>query len=148
MKIFIDQSGRVEYTSHNTIVAFSNGKQKAIKILARTKRQLQEIFRRKGAPNLFVYRTFATLIFLLVKNELCKIKQIVIDIEYPGQDKLIKDILLELIRKNHLNEPEISFQKIGNKPKVHYAAYDVFIQKKKASQVINLEEISCLAIKK
>jgi len=63
MKIEIDQSGKIEDTSKNTIIAFSNGKFKSIFISAREKRELQKFFRRIGKPRIFVYRVFAILIF-------------------------------------------------------------------------------------
>ena len=44
MNIEIDQSGKVEETQHDTILAFSNGKSKAVSISARTKRKLQDVF--------------------------------------------------------------------------------------------------------
>lgn len=36
----IDQSGRIEYTSHDTVIAFSNGIKKAILVKAKEKRIL------------------------------------------------------------------------------------------------------------
>ena len=36
---------------------------------------------------------------------------------------------------------DIKFARIGNKPKVHYAAHDVYIGKKKADKTILLKEI-------
>lgn len=50
MKFEIDQSGRVEYTSHNTVLALSNDIQYSIIAPAKVKRQLQEMFRREGMP--------------------------------------------------------------------------------------------------
>ena len=147
MKIEIDQSGKIENTSKVTVVAFANEVSHAILIPAKVKRQLQEVFRRQGKPRLFVYRTFAAGVFLLIKDYLPKIKDIVIDTEYTGHEKQIKDVILELIRKEHLPEPNIYFQRIGNKPKVHYAAYDVFSKKKKADKVISFEDIIVLATK-
>ena len=148
MKVEIDQSGKIENTNKVTVIAFANEVSYAILIPAKVKRQLQEVFRRQGKPRLFIYRTFATGVFLLIRDYLPKIKNIVIDTEYTGHEKQIKDILLELIRKDHLPEPSIYFQRIGNKPKVHYTAYDVFSKKKKADRVIGFEEIVALATKK
>lgn len=44
--------------------------------------------------------------------------------------------------------PEIYFARIGNKPKVHYAAYDVFTHKTKANKVFGFEEVINLTTKK
>jgi len=147
MRYRIDQSGKIENTSKATVVAFSNDTSKAVLVRARTKRQLQEMFRRRGKIRLFIYRIFAALIFLLIKDELSHIKQIVIDTEYPGKEKLIERILLEYIGLHQLEAPAIYFQRVGNKSKVHYTAYDVFVGKKKPDKVVKLEELQKLAIK-
>jgi len=146
MKIYIDQSGKVENTAKVTAIAFSDGKKYAIKINQRTKRQIQEVCRRKGLSRLFIYRTFAALVFLLIKKSLSIIDQVVIDMEYPGHEKTIKEIILELLRKEGLKEPSICFARIGNRPKVHYAAYNVYAKKKKEDKLIKFEEIMSLVI--
>ena len=63
MRIEIDQSGKIENTNKNTIIAFSNNKFKSIFISAKDKREIQKFFRRIGKPRIFVYKTFAILIF-------------------------------------------------------------------------------------
>jgi hypothetical protein len=148
MKVFVDQSGKVEDTSKPTVVAFTNKERFVVKIRPKVKRQLQEIFRRRGKTRLFIYRTFSALIFLLIKDFLPKIDQVIIDLEYPGQERLIKDILLELIRKEKLREPEIYFKRIGNRPKVHYLAYNVYSGEKKENKEVKLEDLLKLTIKK
>lgn len=148
MKIYVDQSGHVEYTSRDTVVAFTNSEEGTLRIKAETKRQLQEIFRRQGKPTLFVYRTFACLVFLLLTAHQKTITDVVIDPEYPGKEKLIKDIILELFRKQKKKEPEIHFQRIGNHPKVHYLALDTFNRRKRPGHEVELEEIKVLAMKK
>lgn len=147
MKIYVDQSGKIEDTSNPTILAFTDSRTFSIKITAKTKRQLQEIFRRRGQIRLFVYRAFASLVFLLITKFLREIDQVVIDVEYPGKEKLIKEIILEFLRRKKLKEPSIFFERIGNTPKVHYSAYNVFVKKKKADLVIRLGELKDLAIK-
>jgi hypothetical protein len=148
VRIEIDQSGKIEDTAKSTIVAFTNSSNYVIKITSKTKRRLQEIFRRKGQIRLFIYRTFATLIFLLIKKHLKRISLVVIDLEYPGKEKVIKDIVLEYLRIEELKEPRISFKRIGNKPKVHYLAHDVFVGKKRADEVIKLNTLIKMTIKK
>jgi hypothetical protein len=150
MKVEIDQSGKIEDTSKPTVIAFANEISRAILIPAKVKRQIQEVFRRQGKPRLFVYRTFAAGIFLLIKDYLPKIKiqNIIVDTEYTGHEKQTKEIIIELIRRYNLPEPNIYFQRIGDEPKVHYAAYDVFSKKEKADKVASFEEIVALATKK
>ena len=94
MNIEIDQSGKVENTSKNTIIAFSNDIFGSIFITAKDKREIQKIFRKIGKSRIFVYRLFSILIFLLIKDHLKRIDQIIIDEEYPGKENLIKNYLI------------------------------------------------------
>lgn len=148
MKVYVDQSGKIEDTAKPTVVAFSNSKNYAVKVSPRVKRQLQEIFRRRGKIRLFVFRAFAALVFLLIKDNLLANDIVVIDTEYPGHEKTIKDMILEMLRVHKLPVPTIHFKRIGNRPKAHYAAYNVFTGKKKGNRTVNLEVLVNLTIKK
>lgn len=143
MKILIDQSGKIEYTSKNTIVAFSNGKQKSLLIRSKGKREIQEIFRDAGKPDIFVYKTFAILIYLLIKDDLKKIQQIAIDREYHGKESLIKNFLLEILRKNgsNFNPEDISFVLVGKKHPCHKIAINVFRGHSKPDLVVSKKEV-------
>jgi len=46
MKIEIDQSGKIEETNVDTVIALSNGVKFSVRIHRRTKRRLQEEFRK------------------------------------------------------------------------------------------------------
>lgn len=73
----IDQSGKIEQTAQDTILAYANSTEYALRIPKKLKRKIQELFRVNG---------------------------------------------------------------IGNQPKVHYAAYNVFINKKKPERILHLKE--------
>lgn len=148
VRIEIDQSGKVEDTSRKTVVAYadSKNKTKSILISARTKRKAQEIYRTAGKSKLFIYNIFSILLFFLTK-ESKKSDLIVIDIEYPGKDKVILAMLNQFREIYKLSELNVRFERIGNKPKVHYAANDVFNDKKKADMVLGIKEIM-MTIKK
>ena len=133
-------------TPSSKFATITNGKTKAVKVAAKTKRQLQEIFLR-GHARLFIYRLFACLIFFLVEKEIKRISHVTIDLEYPGKEKAIKDILLEFLRGKNLPEPLIIFKRIGRRPKVHYAAYDVFSGKKQENRKISLKDALTLVTK-
>ncbi|MFZ5365897.1 MAG: hypothetical protein ACOZBZ_01250 [Patescibacteria group bacterium] len=147
MKVFIDQSGKIENTEKDTVIAFTNKISASIRIPAKVKRLFQKIYRKKGKPKLYIYETFAFGIFLLLKNYLSWVKDVVIDKEYPGHEKMVKQLLLELIEKNKLKIPHIEFARIGRKPRVHYAAHDVFEKKKKPTYEISLKTILALTKK-
>ena len=66
---------------------------------------------------------------------------IVIDLEYPGKDKIILDILNNIRKKYKLAELNIQFARIGNKPKAHYVANKVFNNKKKADVILGINDI-------
>lgn len=141
MKIEIDQSGKIEDTARNTIVAFSNSKSYSIKLESETKRKLQLLFRQHAKTKIFIYKIFAAMIYLLISRHINKITHVVIDIEYQGHELLIKDLLIRYLKAHNLPVPYIDFQRIGNKPKVHYVAYNTFIGARKADRLIDFDTI-------
>lgn len=144
MKIEIDQSGRFEYTSHDTVIAFSNNKKAAILIKAKDKRSLQKIFRETDRKHILVIRGFALLIFLLLKKEKIKeIQEIVIDTEYTGWEAQVKNYLVADFRRLGVEiDPEsISFQKIGKKSEAHWHAYRVFKKERKPEIIVGVKEM-------
>lgn len=147
MKFDVDQSGKIEKTNKNTILAFSNDIQYSVCIPGKVKRQLKEAFRKQGRVRVFIYRTFAAGIVLLIKDHLRKIDLLNIDREYPGHEKLIEDMILEMLKKLRRKQPQINFRQIGKRAKAHYIAYGTAIQKRKPSKIITLKEIVDLVLK-
>jgi len=137
MKYQIDQSGKIENTEKPTVIAVCNHITYSISISAKVKRQFQEICRRNGLTRLYVYILFSIGLSLLL-TELKTQTKIIIDTEYPGKEKLIKNLVEIFMGKR---KTKIDFARIGNKPKVHYAAHDVYVQKKKADKVVSLQEV-------
>jgi len=142
MKIEIDQSGKIENTDRDTVIAFSNDISGNIMIKAKDKREIQKFFRRIGKSRVFIYKLFAILIFLAIKKHIKKIDQIIIDIEYPGWEHLIKDYLLSGIKrvKPNFDAKNISFKAIGKKSKAHLVAADVTHKKVKPDLEIKIKE--------
>ena len=149
MKIYIDQSGKVEDTSLDTVVAYSNGDVVAIVIKASEKRKIQQFFRLAGKPKMFVYRTFAALLFFLLEGKFRKPGKFIIDREYWGKENTIKDQLLRIIRANyHSNfDPEkISFGLVGKTRDCHKQAVLVLRKKVKADKIVKSEDILKLVL--
>ena len=143
MNIEIDQSGKVENTSKNTVIAFSNDIFGTIFISAQEKREIQKFFRKIGKTKVFVYRLFAALIFLLINDHLKNLKRITIDEEYSGKENLIKSYLVQNIRRVYrgFSAENISFKRIGKKSKAHNLAYLVFKGKNSPNRVVKTSEL-------
>lgn len=137
----IDQSGKIEYTSHDTVVAFSNGKKKAILLRAGDKRVLQKRFRDAGKSRIFPFRIFSLLIFLLLKNEL--FQELIIDTEYPGRGDLIKNYLLHDFKMigREIDPSLIRFHQIGKNCEAHWHGYFCFKGKRQAEINITAKEV-------
>lgn len=149
MKVYVDQSGKIEQTDRPTVLAFSDGVCGSVLIPAKVKRNVQVLFRQQGRTRVFIYKIFAAGIFFLLKDQLPKISEIVIDIEYPGKEVLIREMILGYFQKSKSQKvPEINFSKIGRQSKAHDLAWRVFKKKEKANKRLSLEEIKALAIKK
>lgn len=140
MSYLIDQSGKIEDTAKNTVIAYSNATQKSVFISGKTKRKLQEAFRLRGFSRLFIYYTFAVGIYYLIKDFRTK-QSIIIDVEYQKKDRIILQIIEKLLKINVSPSHVIRFSRIGNRPRVHYAAHDVFVGKKRADCILHFDEI-------
>lgn len=147
MRIEIDQSGKIECTNKATVLAFSNSKNHSIIILSRDKKYLQKIFRRAGNPKIFIYKTFAVMIFYLIRNYLKQIDQIIIDKEYMGYEKLIRKLFLEICLKNRIKIKSdiINFRQIGKKSNAHLIAIKAY-RKKKANSKITIKDFLKVAL--
>lgn len=148
MKIEINQSNKIEQTNKDTIIGLANEETFMVLINRKTKRKLQEEFRKQGKPRLFVYRTFIAGVILAFKYaQIRNISKIVIDEEYYGKDKMLKSMFLEMWSRHFTEVPEISFERIGKKSKVHEICYLTMKGKYKPNKVISFDEIRCLVLK-
>lgn len=127
MQVEIDQSGKIEETNRDTVLAFSNGKNDTVIILAETKRRILEIFRRRGEPKLYIYRTFTAGVFLLVHPYLAHIDSIMCDIEWEGKNRVIADIFNEFLQKYAIeHKPTLHFQLVGKQSPAHILAWTTY----------------------
>jgi hypothetical protein len=140
MRVEIDQSGRIEETNRDTIIAFSNDRQLSIRIPRRVKCQLLEIFQQQGKPTVFKYKVFALgIVILLRKSEITpKNLSLIIDREYPGHEDSIRDIIWSRVGR----EVEIDFESVGKHSGAHYAAYGVFMGRQDADYTAGLEDLA------
>lgn len=139
MKYQIDQSGKIEQTNINTVLAYSNDNVGAVILRAKDKRKLQEMFREVAAPRLFINYTFSALIICLLKP--LKISHVTVDKEYTGNERIIGSLVKAEITT------EIDWKYIGKSSKAHNVAYKVFSKKLAIGKYINAEEIWKLAKK-
>ena len=146
MKIEVNQSNKIEQTSKDTIIGLANEKSFTILINRKIKRKLQEGFRRQGKPRLFSYRTFVGGIILAFKYAKIKPSEVVIDEEYPGKEKMLHSMFLEMWGRIFGKAPEVSFERIGKKSKVHGVCYKA-MKSGKADKVISFEELRHLTLK-
>lgn len=149
MDTTIDQSGKIENTNVDTIIAYTNPDWRSILLSAEEKRIIQRIYRGAGKSHIFVYRTFALLIFLLIRDRLEQIQGITIDDEYPGWHFMIKNFLLQQIRTVDANFDKgfINFQCIGKKSPAHHKAYTTFTKKQTPDMIARYYDIARFIIK-
>lgn len=123
MKIEIDQSGRIEYTSASTVIADSVGNSILLKSV--DKQYIQKVFRSVGKPKRFVIETFSFLVAVIILKSYAEGNLYVIDTEYPGKDNDIKTYLFRFLTRLNctLTGDSVSFAQIGKKSKAHEVAY-------------------------
>lgn len=133
----VDQSVRIEEMNRASFVGLANKEYSfVVKISARTKRQLKEHFRRNGRLKQYAPLVFASLIIKIVNLVSFRVQDVVIDIEYPGYELKIQELL-----RHFSPEIKVYFASIGKKSPAHYAAYGVFIGKKKEDAAIKTQDV-------
>lgn len=122
MSYQIDQSGKIEQTSQNTVISLANSKQKTIILKSKHKRILLKIYQKAGKPKIFSIQVFATLIYILITKSKASDGLILIDKEYPGHENNIRNYILQLASKNprlSLKSEDIRFVLVGKSSNAH-----------------------------
>jgi len=135
----IDQSGKMDNLARDTILAFSNDIQHAIRIPAVAKRNLVQYLRQKGKSRTrAAILLFSAALFLLLRDALERIDQIVIDVEYEGYEDEIKGWLLSRIYQvdSGFDKARVRFQRVGKKSPAHRRAVAVLRGQEPPDQVI------------
>lgn len=144
MRIEVDQSGKVEDTRVDTVLAFSDGISGSVLIPAEVKRKCVEFVRDDKHKTKTLYlRIFCAGLFLFLKDHLPDLDQIIIDIEYLGREHDIKALLLRLIWKLDPNfDPDkIQFAPIGKDSPAHIRAYAIFAGDNTADREARFEDL-------
>lgn len=143
MKFEIDQSGRIEETNRPTIISVANKEYSyTVKIDSKIKRLIQKKFQIIGKPKMFGVYGFASGVIILVKSSKIKNSVIVIDIEYDGYNKILKEIFTKYLDKSL----EYRFLNIGKSSPAHKSAYSTFKKNTKANYIVKLEELEKLML--
>lgn len=143
VKIEIDQSGKIEQLDTHTVIAGSNGEQRAIFISAGEKRKIIQRLRKSLIPSKDLLPIlFSVLIFLLLKKFGRLPTVIIIDEEYTGKDKIISESLKKLLsHKKKEQKMEIKFGLIGKSSPAHSLAWSIHRRKRSLGIRISSEEI-------
>jgi hypothetical protein len=143
MNILVDISGRIEQTNKCSVLAYSNGHSKSIYISSKSKKKLQELFKKANKPRMFVIKTYVALLFLLLFEDLESIISVTIDQEYEGHEVLVKGLLIELIRKNgkYFEKGKIQYSLVGKSSNCHMIAISTFRGDRKPDIIVSYEDI-------
>ena len=137
----IDQSGRIEETNHHTIISLADkNRSYTLKLPSSVKKDLLKIFRKLGKPKSFPIIIFSVSVFLSLLKSKYKFEILVIDIEYPGHENTIKNIIYTYCRKFKINKPKIYFSNIGKNDQAHINAINTFRNRIKPDCILHLED--------
>ncbi len=94
----VDQSGKIEDTSRDTVLALANGVRFSVLIPSTVKRECVQSLREQGLSGQTLYfQMFATALFFLLKDKLHQVSTIIIDEEYTGKNDQIMEHLTNLL---------------------------------------------------
>ena len=140
----IDQSGKVEDTKEDTVLAFANGITFTILIPAIVKRKCVQILRENGlSPKIFYLQIFVVGLFFLLKDHIANMSHVIIDREYLGKDADIKLYLMNYLRRRQyrVDSEQIHFGHIGKGSAAHSLAIDTLRKRKQPNRKLTLEDI-------
>lgn len=131
MQVDVDLSGRIEVTTHRSVMALANGKTYSILLPASEKKAVLSALKSKKpgwSRKLTRVFVFSALLFLLLKEHISKLSLIIIDPEYPGHEPIKKDRVMTHCRKHGLEvyADQFTFRRVGKKSPAHELAIRVF----------------------
>lgn len=117
---FVDQSGKVEQTNMNTVVAATNTRSVVVILQSRDKQRIFRYAKMYGRRHLYL-RVFAYAIFRAVEERLGRDLKIVIDEEYAGKEHIIRRLLCNFIieKRGFFDIRRIVFDRVGKHSKAH-----------------------------
>ena len=139
----VDQSGKIEDLSVDTVLAFSDGSNRAIRIPVSVKHAGLEFLRQRHVSSKVRFlRMLAAGFYLLLKDDLKRIAHIVIDVEFAGREQDLRGMLLILIWQRFplFSKDQLTFRRIGKKSPAHHLAWRVYRGERRADRVIAKEE--------
>lgn len=142
MQIEIDQSGKIEQTNFDTVLALTNGVKFTIILKKKDKRLIEKKFRKYKQNKLHTQITFATLLVIIIKKSKVK-KSVLIDTEYPGYNNFIQKFI-ELKLKDKC--PTIKFGFVGKESKSDILASRVTHKKIKPDCIISADEVMAICL--
>ena len=128
----------------DTVLALSNDLRRAILVPAQVKRALTQKLRDRGkSKTRATIQLFAAGLFLLLKDTLPRVNQIVIDVEYTGYDADIQSMLLNWIwQVDPAFEKEcLVFHRIRKGSPAHRLAIEVYRGRQKADKQVSESDL-------
>lgn len=141
MTIEVDMSGKIEQTWLDTVVAFSNKYQYAIKLPRDAKREILNKLKQKGQKQI-ILKVFCVCLYYLLKDY-AREDRVFIDKEYTGKDNIIKSILFGFMRKDNsgFDSKRLKFVEIKKTSNAHKVAVTVQRGKERPQKILTEEEI-------
>jgi hypothetical protein len=142
-RVEVDQSIKIEQPGP-TVLAFSNGISSAIRIPSDVKTAIRAELKSRGKSKQTAHlQLFAACLFILLRGHLDNLRQIVIDVEYDGNEATIKAFLLRYIWRQtpEFDQDTIVFRHIGKKSPAHKKANNVREGRDKDCRTVRREEL-------
>ncbi|MBU3905671.1 hypothetical protein KKC83_03160 [Patescibacteria group bacterium] len=133
----VDQSIRIEQYTKDTIIAIANAENEFSVVIPRKVKQILRDDLRQYNPKKFTPIMFASGIVSAIEQSKLTVHELAIDIEYPGHEDLITEIIL-----NTFPQIEINFIQIGKKSPAHYYAYGTHKKEKTADYAADINDIA------
>ena len=142
--IEVDQSGRTDRFTVDTVLAFSDAVQAVILIPKAVKRECYQPLKKAGVrKDLIGVKLFAAGLILLLIPYIRDLELITIDLEYPGWENEVKEHLLRYLReiRPDLSNRQIAFWPICKKSRAHKVALAVYRGERKPDRWVRAEEL-------
>jgi hypothetical protein len=142
--IEVDQSGKIEQFDVNTVVALSNHHKYSVLLPKPVKQAVY--YENKLKISDLKYKLFAITAFYCIKDFIDYDTPIAICREYAGNERLIKEVILGLLKGASINIPHtnINFGILTKKSPAHKLAISVFRKKIKPDITLTRKHVESL----